>query len=118
VSTLTRAQKIPAASALHSRPPLERMLRIHQALQGGGFPNASKLASEIEVATKTIHRDIEFMRDRLNLPIEFDKTSAVHSAFASANVTLPCQAKKMSSRRAVRPPRNRLQPFPTMNCCA
>ena len=60
------------APILHSRPPLERMLRIHQALQSGKFPNATKLAREIEVATKTIHRDIEFMRDRLNLPIEFD----------------------------------------------
>src|SRR5208282_4740728 len=57
---------------LRSRPPLERMLRIHQALQSGKFPNASTLAREIEVATKTIHRDIEFMRDRLNLPIEFN----------------------------------------------
>ena len=49
-------------------------MRIHQALQSGGFPNAGKLAREIEVATKTIHRDIEFMRDRLNLPIEFDSS--------------------------------------------
>ncbi len=48
------------------------MLRIHQAVQSGSFPNASTLAREIEVATKTIHRDIEFMRDRLNLPIEFN----------------------------------------------
>ena len=48
------------------------MLRIHQVIQSGGFPNASTLAREIEVATKTIHRDIEFMRDRLNLPVEFD----------------------------------------------
>src|ERR1039457_6214370 len=48
------------------------MLRIHQALQAGGFPNASKLARKSEVSTKTIHRDIEFMRDRLNLPIEYD----------------------------------------------
>jgi len=48
------------------------MLRIHQTLQSGAFPNASTLAREIEVATKTIHRDIEFMRDRLNLPIEFE----------------------------------------------
>jgi proteasome accessory factor B len=61
----------PPPSAMHSRPPLERMLRIHQALQAGGFPNASQLAREVEVSTKTIHRDIEFMRDRLNLPIEF-----------------------------------------------
>jgi predicted DNA-binding transcriptional regulator YafY len=58
--------------SLHSRPPLERMLRIHQALTAGKFPNASTLAREIEVATKTIHRDIEFMRDRLGLPIEFN----------------------------------------------
>jgi proteasome accessory factor B len=58
--------------SLHSRPPLERMLRIHHAVQAGDFPNASRLAGEIEVATKTIHRDIEFMRDRLNLPLEFD----------------------------------------------
>jgi proteasome accessory factor B len=59
-------------ASLHSRPPLERMLRIHQALSAGNFPNASKLAREVEVSTKTIHRDIEFMRDRLNLPVEFD----------------------------------------------
>lgn len=61
-----------AEGSLHSRPPLERMLRIHQAVSSGQFPNASTLAHEIEVATKTIHRDIEFMRDRLHLPIEFD----------------------------------------------
>jgi proteasome accessory factor B len=48
------------------------MLRIHQSLQSGKFPNASTLARELEVSAKSIHRDIEFMRDRLNLPIEFD----------------------------------------------
>jgi predicted DNA-binding transcriptional regulator YafY len=47
------------------------MLRIHQSLQSGKFPNASTFARELEVSTKSIHRDIEFMRDRLNLPIEF-----------------------------------------------
>ncbi|HVU07501.1 MAG TPA: WYL domain-containing protein [Verrucomicrobiae bacterium] len=58
--------------SLHSRPPLERMLRIHQTIQCGKFPNATTLAQEIEVSTKTIQRDLEFMRDRLNLPIEFN----------------------------------------------
>ena len=48
------------------------MLRIHQALASGSYPNATRLAQEIEVVTKTIHRDIEFMRDRLGLPIEYD----------------------------------------------
>jgi predicted DNA-binding transcriptional regulator YafY len=55
-----------------SRPPLERMLRIHQAIQAQKYPNASTLARELEVSTKSIHRDIEFMRDRLELPIEYD----------------------------------------------
>jgi predicted DNA-binding transcriptional regulator YafY len=61
----------PPAS-LHSRPPLERMMRIHQAIASGKYPNATRLAAEIEVVTKTIHRDIDFMRDRLGLPIEYD----------------------------------------------
>lgn len=56
----------------HSRAPLERMLRIHQALQNGDYPNATKLAKLIEVSAKSIHRDLEFMRDRLSLPLAYD----------------------------------------------
>jgi len=48
------------------------MLQIHQALQSGGYPNATTLASQLEVCTKSIHRDLEFMHDRLGLPIEYD----------------------------------------------
>lgn len=47
-------------------------MRIHQSVQAGNFPNASTLARDVEVSTKTIQRDIEFMRDRLNLPLEFN----------------------------------------------
>jgi proteasome accessory factor B len=55
-----------------SRPPLARMMRIHEALGKDSFPNCSTLAREIEVTVKTIQRDIEFMRDQLGLPIEYD----------------------------------------------
>lgn len=55
-----------------SRPPLERMIRIHQCIASGEYPNATQLAGEFEVSTKSIYRDIEFMRDRMGLPIEFD----------------------------------------------
>jgi predicted DNA-binding transcriptional regulator YafY len=48
------------------------MLRIHQALQTGRFPNAVTLGAEMEVSSKSIHRDLEFMRDRLELPLEYD----------------------------------------------
>ena len=64
--SLTRLQ------AQGSRPPLERMIRIHQSIASGEYPNATKLSTEFEVSTKSIYRDIEFMRDRMYLPIEFD----------------------------------------------
>jgi proteasome accessory factor B len=60
-------------AVLHSRPPLERMLRLHERLKAGAFPNCRKLADELEVSTKTIQRDIDFMRDRLGLPIDYDQ---------------------------------------------
>lgn len=47
------------------------MLRIHQAIQAGHYPNATSLAGELEVSTKSIHRDLEFMRDRLELPLDY-----------------------------------------------
>ena len=48
------------------------MLRIHQAIQSGRHPNAVSLAGELEVSSKSIHRDLEFMRDRLQLPLQYD----------------------------------------------
>lgn len=61
----------PVADRL-SRPPLARMLRIHEKLKQDQFPNCTQLALDLEVATKTVMRDIDFMRDRMDLPIEFD----------------------------------------------
>jgi proteasome accessory factor B len=70
--------KAKPAKTPGARPPLERMLRIHQALQSGKYPNAFTLAGELEVSTKSIHRDFEFMRDRLELPLEY---SAEHKGY-------------------------------------
>src|SRR5882762_6136272 len=63
---------LPAPDHAHSRPPLARMLLIHQALQSRKYPTASSLATELQVSSKSIHRDLEFMRDRLELPLEWD----------------------------------------------
>jgi predicted DNA-binding transcriptional regulator YafY len=60
------------AETLHTRPPLERMMRIHERIKGGKYPNCKKLASESEVSARTIKRDVDFMKCRLNLPIEYD----------------------------------------------
>jgi len=54
-----------------SRPPLERMMRLHAALKARHFPNCQKIGAELEVSAKTIQRDIDFMRYRLGLPIDY-----------------------------------------------
>jgi proteasome accessory factor B len=57
---------------LHSRPPLYRFQEIFHAIKTGRYPNRTQLARSIEVTTKTIQRDLDYMRYQLNLPIEFD----------------------------------------------
>ena len=78
---------------MHSRPPLERMLRIHQVIQAEGYPNAAQLALELEVSSKSIHRDLDFMRDRLQLPLEYEPRRGGYyyteevSAFPTVQIT-------------------------------
>lgn len=58
---------------LQSRAPLSRMYIIHQFLKDGGLPNRRKLSEVLEISQKTVQRDIDFMRDQLALPIEYDE---------------------------------------------
>jgi predicted DNA-binding transcriptional regulator YafY len=69
VSGLSSAAK---TRTLHSRPPLYRFQEIFHAIKTGRYPNRTQLARSIEVTTKTIQRDIDYMRYQLNVPIEFD----------------------------------------------
>jgi proteasome accessory factor B len=73
MTPLPHASAGKSVAGRFSRPPLERMLRLHERLKAGVYPNCRKLASELEVSAKTIQRDIDFMRDRLGLPIEYDQ---------------------------------------------
>jgi predicted DNA-binding transcriptional regulator YafY len=57
---------------VHTRPPLARMLEIHERIQKSHFPNCNRMAKEFEVSSRTVKRDIDFMKCRLNLPIEYD----------------------------------------------
>ena len=65
-------------STLRARPALERIMRIHQSVLSGERPTASGLARELEVDRRTVTRDITFMRDRWNLPLEY---SALQGGF-------------------------------------
>lgn len=48
------------------------MIQIHMQLLEEKYPNCSTLGKKLEYSTKTIQRDLEYMRDQLGMPIEYD----------------------------------------------
>jgi len=50
----------------------ERFLWFHKEAGRGAYPNAAGMAEHFEVSRKTAQRDIEFMRDRLGAPLEYE----------------------------------------------
>ncbi|MEM7698846.1 MAG: WYL domain-containing protein [Verrucomicrobiota bacterium] len=57
-----------------TRRPLERVMRIHDMIRRGQYPNCTQIAKELGLNRKTIQRDINFMRDELELPLAYDDT--------------------------------------------
>ena len=96
-----------AERAQLSRPPLERMLRIHDELRRNTLTNCTKLGRLLEVTRKTILRDIAFMRDRLDLPIEYDPAIQAYrythpvNAFPTVQVTEGELLALLVARRAL-----------------
>jgi hypothetical protein len=71
-SRATTISSAPKTRTLHSRPPLCRFQEIFHAIKTGRYPNRTQLAETIEVTSKTIQRDIDYMRYQMSVPIEFD----------------------------------------------
>jgi predicted DNA-binding transcriptional regulator YafY len=55
-----------------NRPMLSRIYFIDRKIASGTYPSTRQLAEEYEAGTATISRDIEFLRDRMGAPIEYD----------------------------------------------
>lgn len=53
-------------------PILERYLWFDSQIRRGRCPNAADLARQFELCRKTAQRDIAFLRDRLDAPLEYD----------------------------------------------
>ena len=52
----------------------ERFIWFDQNVKAKRYPNATSLSKHFEMSLKTAQRDIEFMRDRLNCPLVYDKS--------------------------------------------
>lgn len=59
-------------SVMGVRNIYERFIWFDTRARAHGYPNASSLAAHFETSTKTAQRDIDFMRDRLFCPLEYD----------------------------------------------
>jgi predicted DNA-binding transcriptional regulator YafY len=59
--------------AFKDRPLWRRLQTIHHEIKEGRLPNASSLARQLSVSSKTVQRDIDYLRDELEAPIEFDR---------------------------------------------
>jgi len=74
---------------------LPRIYKIDAEIASGKFPNSDDLARLCETSISTISRDIEFLRDQLSAPIEYDafnrgyyytkKTFRLPAGFTSAD---------------------------------
>ncbi len=55
-----------------NKPQHARLQLIDKLIRAEMYPNATTIAKQHEVDTRTIHRDIEFMRDILQAPIVYN----------------------------------------------
>ncbi len=74
----------PLRGADCGRTALRRVLWIHERLGNRQHATAISLARELDTSDRTIKRDIEFMRDQLGAPIEWDGSAHTYS------YTRPC----------------------------
>jgi predicted DNA-binding transcriptional regulator YafY len=55
-----------------SKTQAERLLALDQLLRNNKYPNCTSFAEEWEISTKTAQRDIDYLKDRMGAPIEYD----------------------------------------------
>ena len=60
--------------AVEEKVRINRVLMIDEAIRFGSYPSIAKLAEKAEVNERTIERDIEYLRNMYEAPIEYDRT--------------------------------------------
>jgi predicted DNA-binding transcriptional regulator YafY len=82
------------------KPQHARLLFIDKRLGSGRYPNCRQLAEEYQVSSKTIQRDLDYMRYQLDAPIAY---SAQHRGYhyTEASYKLPAISIKESDLFAI-----------------
>lgn len=53
---------------------LERLLRMDGMIRSGSYPSVKTFVEHFEVSTRTVHQDVEFLKERLNAPLKYDRS--------------------------------------------
>src|SRR5215475_3629248 len=59
-------------SRFDTQPQLTRYYTLVKRIQRGDYPSQKILAEELEKTTRTIQRDLDYIRDFWNLPLAYD----------------------------------------------
>lgn len=70
------------------RSMMHHLMLIDEQIRSKGCPNASTMARDLELSVRTISRKIEFMRDVLRAPIEYDSSRKGYY-YSQPNWSLP-----------------------------
>jgi len=54
------------------KPQYARLVFIDRKIREGRYPNSATLAREYEVSSRSIARDLAYMKDMLGAPLEYD----------------------------------------------
>lgn len=68
---------------------LERIYRIEQMLRDRSEATFVQLQQTLEVSRATLRRDLAYMRDRLNAPVEYDRFAGTYKLTTSRRQQLP-----------------------------
>ncbi|MBI2265384.1 MAG: HTH domain-containing protein, partial [Armatimonadetes bacterium] len=55
-----------------SRPAVHRLHKMDSYIRQGNYPSVGFLADKLEVSTRTVHRDLEFLKEQWGAPLRFD----------------------------------------------
>jgi predicted DNA-binding transcriptional regulator YafY len=72
---------------------LERIMTFHGWVKDGRFPSLKRLQDSFEVSRATASRDVEFMRDRLGAPLEYDRENSGYY-YSSENFRMPFEGSQ------------------------
>jgi predicted DNA-binding transcriptional regulator YafY len=74
--------------AFKDRPLWRRLQTIHHEIKEGRHPNTSSLSATLGVSSKTVQRDLDYLRDELDAPIVFVREENGY-AYAREDYVLP-----------------------------